>query len=449
MRWVHNATRRRDRELFAPGGTIAHEKESWMKTRDGLALASAVAAIALLGAPAAAQGPTVEVLAEGLNAPRGLLVAPDGSIWVAEAGAAGETCMETPRGEACYGPSGAVAKIADGSVERVIEGLTSAGAGPEIGGISDIALAEDGSLYLLMNLGDDPAVRAQMPPDFATAGWLMKAAADGTTEPFADIAAFESSDNPEPAAVDSNPYSVAVTDGGFVIADAGGNDLLMVDESGAVSLIATFPPFEAMFPAEMLAAMGPPPEGEGGPPAEASESSAPEDAKAMESAAPAEAEAPAEAASGAPAAGEMVPLPVEWVPTSVVVGPDGAYYVGQLTGGPFPIGGASVLRVDPATGETSTYATGFTNIIDIAFGPDGTLYVAEIVHDGLMGVFAAGAAPVGALLSVPPGGGEPQVLVNDESFMAPGGLAVDGDGAIYASLNTLAPGAGSVVKITP
>jgi sugar lactone lactonase YvrE len=145
----------------------------------------------------------------------------------------------------------------------------------------------------------------------------------------------------------------------------------------------------------------------------------------------------------------MVTLPVEWVPTSVVVGPDGAYYVGQLTGGPFPIGGASVLRVDPATGESSTYATGFTNIIDIAFGPDGTLYVAEIVHDGLMGVFTQGAAPIGALLSVPPGGGDPTVLINDETFMAPGGLVVGDDGAVYVSLNTLTPGAGSVVKVTP
>ncbi len=137
------------------------------------------------------------------------------------------------------------------------------------------------------------------------------------------------------------------------------------------------------------------------------------------------------------------------MPTSVVVGPDGAYYVGQLTGGPFPIGGASVLRVDPATGESSTYATGFTNIIDIAFGPDGTLYVAEIVHDGLMGVFTQGAAPIGALLSVPPGGGDPTVLINDETFMAPGGLVVGDDGAVYVSLNTLTPGAGSVVKVTP
>ncbi len=412
-----------------------------MRTRNGIALASAVGAIALLGIPAAAQGPTVEVLAKGLNAPRGLLVAPDGSVWVAEGGAGGETCMETPRGEACYGPTGAVARIADGTVERVIEGITSAAAGPEIGGLSDIALADDGSLYLVMNLGDDPAARAAMPADFANSGWVMKAPADGAPEPFADVAAFETANNPVPPAElpDSNPYSVAVTADGIVVADAGGNDLLAVDASGNVSLIASFPPFEAMFPAALLEAMGPPPEGEGGPPAE--------DGATAEGEAPAEGEEMAE--GEAPAEGEMVPLPVEWVPTSVVVGPDGAYYVGQLTGGPFPVGGASVLRVDPATGETSTYATGFTNIIDIAFGPDGTLYVAEIAHDGLMGVFTQGAAPVGALLSVPPGGGEPSILINDESFMAPGGLATDAEGAVYASLNTLAPGAGSVVKITP
>ena len=36
------------------------------------------------------------------------------------------------------------------------------------------------------------------------------------------------------------------------------------------------------------------------------------------------------------------------------------------------------IRSDPA----AWYATGFTNIIDIAFGSDGTLYVAEIVQEG-------------------------------------------------------------------
>jgi len=141
---------------------------------------------------------------------------------------------------------------------------------------------------------------------------------------------------------------------------------------------------------------------------------------------------------------------VEAVPTSVTVGPDGALYVGQLTGGPFPIGGASVWRL--ADGEAPTeYATGFTNIMGLGFAPDGTLYVAEMVHDGLMVVFAGGdAPPIGAVLSVPPGGGEPTMVATGEQLMALGGLAVDADGAVYVSTGTImGPGGGSLVKITP
>ena len=80
------------------------------------------------------------------------------------------------------------------------------------------------------------------------------------------------------------------------------------------------------------------------------------------------------------------------VPTSVVRGPDGAYYVGQLTGFPFPLHGARVFRVVP--GEKPTvWARGFTNIIDIAFH-DGKLYVLEIAHNSL----ATSGTPFGALL---------------------------------------------------
>jgi len=156
-------------------------------------------------------------------------------------------------------------------------------------------------------------------------------------------------------------------------------------------------------------------------------------------------EAPAEA--GPPA---MIPIDVQSVPTTVVRGPDGAYYVGELTGAPFPIGGASVHRVVP--GEASEiYATGFTNIIDIGFGPDETLYVAEIVHDGLMSVFAPGSEvpPIGAVLAVPPGGGLPVMVATGEQLMALGGLAAADDGSVYVTTNTLMPGAGALVKITP
>ena len=54
------------------------------------------------------------------------------------------------------------------------------------------------------------------------------------------------------------------------------------------------------------------------------------------------------------------------MPTSVVKGPDGAYYVGQLTGFPFPPGGANVWRVKPGH-DPEVFKGGFTNIIDIAF----------------------------------------------------------------------------------
>ena len=364
-----------------------------MEFRHALGIAGAIALLATIGAPVAAQEPQLEVLAEGLVAPRGVTVAADGSVYVAEAGTGGESCMEGPRGPLCFGPSGAVTRVADGASERVVEGLPSAGAEPEFGGVSDVAVLDDGSLVLVMNLGADPAIREGLPPELATSGWLVNVAADGTLEPFADVAAFEAANDPDAefgGEVNSNPYGLATVEDGYLVADAGGNDLLHVATDGTVSFVAGFPPKTFEFSAAELAAMGPPPEGEGAP-AEAPASGEPMEA-APASAAAAPASAPADV---------MVPVPVQAVPTSVTVGPDGAYYVGQLTGGPFPVRGASVWRVVPGEDPTE-YATGFTNVVGLGFAPDGTLYVAEMVHEGLMTLFAGtGAPPIGAVLSVP------------------------------------------------
>ena len=415
-----------------------------MRARTPALLGAAALAVAL-AAPVAAQDPTIETVVSGLATPRGVEIGPDGTIYVAEAGSAGDQCVGEGGDALCFGLTGGVSRIVDGTAERVVDGLMSVGAGPEVLGISDLVVEDDGSIVLVMNSGGDPADRAMMSPEAAgIAGWLLQASPDGTVTPWVDVAAYETEANPEPTLLDSNPYSLARIEGGYVVADAGMNALLNVADDGRISTVAVFPSVEFEFPAEMLAAMGPPPEGEGGPAAE--------EAAAAASAAPAEGEAAssaAPAASGAPAAGAMIPVPVEAVPTSVVVGEDGNYYMGQLTGGPFPVGGASVWQVTP-DGQATKYAEGFTNIIDIAFGPDGTLYVAEIVHDGLMTVFGQGAAPIGAVYSVPPGGWEPTLIVNDERVMAPGGIAVDAEGAIYVTTNTLPAGAdGQLVKITP
>jgi hypothetical protein len=40
-------------------------------------------------------------------------------------------------------------------------------------------------------------------------------------------------------------------------------------------------------------------------------------------------------------------VPAEAVPTAVAVGPDGAYYVSELTGFPFSKGAARIWRVAP------------------------------------------------------------------------------------------------------
>ena len=61
------------------------------------------------------------------------------------------------------------------------------------------------------------------------------------------------------------------------------------------------------------------------------------------------------------------------VPTTVV-SRNGAYYVGELTGAPFVPGEANIYKVVPGQAPT-VFMSGFSFIIDMTFGPDGSLYV--------------------------------------------------------------------------
>ena len=81
--------------------------------------------------------------------------------------------------------------------------------------------------------------------------------------------------------------------------------------------------------------------------------------------------------------------PVEMVPTGIARGPDGAIYVGTLTGYPYPDGEAAIWRIEDLNGdgdaldqgESEPFVTGLTAVTDIAFGTDGTLYIAEFSSD--------------------------------------------------------------------
>jgi sugar lactone lactonase YvrE len=384
------------------------------KTQAGVAMGLVTALGMAL--PVAAQGPAIEEVVSGLNSPRGVALGPDGTIYVAESGVGGEgPCVQhSELGNMCFGHSGKVTAIVDGVASKLVvdlpSGITDLG---EVIGPSDVTVDADGTVWFLVG---GPAAGAaefrEAMPDGAGEGigWLYRLT-DGGAEAVADLAAFETASNPDVdqpgnTEPDSNAHGLAAAPAGALVADAGGNDLLLVGADGTISSLAVFP-----------VVMQPAP--------------------------------PDPSASPDPSA-EPPMIPMDPVPTSVTVGPDGAYYVGQLTGFPFPAGGASVFRVADGE-EPSVYATGFSAIMDLEFGPDGTLYVLEMAHDGLLAALGAleTAGPAnGGLLAVPAGGGEP-TLIASEGLLMPGGLAVAEDGSIYVSTCTICPEVGGVVKVTP
>ena len=129
------------------------------------------------------------------------------------------------------------------------------------------------------------------------------------------------------------------------------------------------------------------------------------------------------------------------VPTSVVEGPDRQYYVSQLTGFPFPVGGANVYRVNPRTGAVTVVASGFTNIMDLAFGRMARCTCSRSTTTG----FWEGPTD-GGLFAVSRHGTKRQIALAPGTLTMPGGIAVGRDG-LYVTNNAGSPGGGQVLRI--
>lgn len=343
----------------------------------------AVALVAAAAAtPAAAVDYTATVFATGLNNPRGMGFGPDGALWIAETGTLGGPGPSTVvRGATLtYSPTGSVTR-ADGSSQlRVLEGLPSLWNnlfGTAEIGPTDVGWDASGRLHVLVGAGLNPNVRFT---DLAPVGYQFGRVSwlGGAV----DISAHEAAFNPDGLALDSNPWRMALLPGGgMVVSDAGANTLLMVDPAGAISTLAVLPTRNFGFV-----------------------------------------------------------RPTEAVPTGLAVGADGAFYVAEATGAPFPPGAARVHRVE-SDGSSSVYASGFTMIVDIAFDSDGSLLVLE--HD-TNGLFIPG--DVGRLSRL---AGDGSVSVVWDNLVGTTALAVGPDGAYYVTQFAAGDGLGQVLRISP
>jgi hypothetical protein len=345
-----------------------------------------VLAAVALPLPAGAAKPDVRVIASGLNNPRGIDLRPGGALLVAEAGTGGNgPCQAGPEGDTCFGLSGALTRVTRSAWTRLVGDLPSIAAPDGSGALGPHDLAKDeGTVFATIGLGGDEAFRDGFGPDAEMLGTLVRWSRSRGVHVIADLLAYEEANDPNDDGPDSNPYGLLRLSDATVVADAGANALLRVRDTGRISTIAVFPNRDVTVDGQVFS--------------------------------------------------------IDAVPTSVVKGPDGAFYVGQLTGFPFPRRGARVWRVEPGE-DPEVYARGFTNIIDIAFDDDGNLFVLEISHRGLLD-----PTQVGGLTKVSPDG-EKQLLFTDGLFFPTSFELARGGERVFLTNCGVCPGGGEVWRV--
>jgi hypothetical protein len=91
-------------------------------------------------------------------------------------------------------------------------------------------------------------------------------------------------------------------------------------------------------------------------------------------------------------------------------------------------------------------ATGFTSIVDLTFGPDGTLYVVEIDEASWAAVEFGVGSPGGTVNACNPVTWTCSQVAT--GLPIPIGAAVDRrTGEVYVTINALVPGAAQVIKL--
>ncbi|MBM9460915.1 ScyD/ScyE family protein [Nocardioides sp. zg-536] len=241
--------------------------------------------------------------------------------------------LDGPRGVDTLGKGRTLVSESDGSFSLVIERrkkkpakVVRLGAVP--GSSPAVAAGRKGRVYVLAGVGGEPG-GPPVPGESTLYEWRP-----GWAAPKArlDLVAYQAKD-PDPYDLENlpgetNPFGIAaLRDGSVLIADAANNDLVRWWPNGRTVTVARLK---------------------------------------------------TRVVEGPPELGLPGPVPSEAVPTSVAVGPDGYWYVGELRGFPATPGTSQVWRIKPGTvnatcdpekprrGPCRRYADGLTSIVDLA-----------------------------------------------------------------------------------
>jgi sugar lactone lactonase YvrE len=197
-------------------------------------------------------------------------------------------------------------------------------------GLSDVRIGADGSIAFVTNL---------LVEDFYRIGWTALWSTNAPSiygsslhlaSPYAHFMQYETDNNPDGEAIDSNPYGLELADDGTAyVTDAAANAVFKVTPDGTITTYAVLPFIENTT--------------------------------------------------------DFGPEQIDPAPTGITWGPDGALYVGLETGFPWVEGSSTVYRLEDTNGdgdawdegELTTYATGLTTVTDITFDNQGRLLATE------------------------------------------------------------------------